>query len=228
MTQPTVVSIQVGQPRELRDGSRAYPTAIFKEAAAAPVWVGRLHLEGDAQADLKHHGGPDRAVLGYSVEHFARWRAEHATFDFPNGCFGENFSITGLDETTVCVGDVWQVGEVTLEVTYPRVPCYKLNGRTGIPTLLNETIATGRIGWFHRVLEEGRVAPGAVLTLQARPYPEWTIARAYDVFKTLQNPRVQAPLDDAKALATLPPLPESFKQALAVMIERAATRQSPP
>lgn len=225
MTQAIVESIQVGQPRELHDGRRAYRTAIFKEAVTGPVWVSRLQVEGDAHADPKYSGGPDRAVLGYSVEHLARWRAAHAEFDFPNGCFGENFSISGLDETTVCIGDVWAVGEVILEVTYPRLPCHKLNGRMGIATMLTETVRTGRIGWFHRVLEEGHVAPGATLTLRSRPYPEWTIARAYALYKALQNPQEQAPLDDARALAALPPLPESFKASLLAKIERAEARQ---
>lgn len=224
MSEPTVVSIHVGQPRELQDGQRAYMTAIVKEAPVGPVWVGTLNLEGDLQADTRHHGGPDRAVLGYSVANLARWRTEHTSFDFPEGAFGENFSIDGLDETTVCVGDVWTAGEVVLEVTYPRVPCYKLNGRSGIPTLLNEVIATGRIGWFHRVLQEGRVAAGTALTLRDRPYPEWTIARAYDVFKSLQNPKSPARIAEAREMMAMPVLPESWRNAVNGMVERAEAR----
>ena len=142
MSQPVVVSIQVGQPREVQEAKRSYMSAIFKDAVEAPVWVGALHLAGDAQADDKHHGGPDRAVLGYSVEHLPVWRSESPGFDFPNGSFGENLSISGLTEVTVCIGDVWEVGEALLEVTYPRVPCYKLNGRSGLPTLLGRVVAT--------------------------------------------------------------------------------------
>jgi MOSC domain-containing protein YiiM len=224
MSQPTVVSIHVGQPRELHDGQRAYLTAIAKDVQAGPVWVGRLNLEGDLQADTRHHGGPDRAVLGYSVANLARWRTEHATFDFPEGAFGENFSIDGLDETSVCVGDVWAAGEVVLEVTYPRVPCYKLNGRSGISTLLNEVIATGRIGWFHRVLQEGRVAAGTALTLRDRPYPDWTIARAYEVFKSLQNPQSPARTAEAREMMAMAVMPESWRQALSGMVERAEAR----
>lgn len=224
MSQPTVASIHVGRPRELHDGQRAYLTAIVKETQSGPVWVGKLNLEGDSQADSRHHGGPDRAVLGYGAANLARWRSEHAGFDFPPGCFGENFTLTGLDETTVCVGDVWEVGEVVLEVTYPRVPCYKLNGRTGIPTLLTETIATGRIGWFHRVLQEGRVAPGTAMVLRDRPHPDWPIARAYDVFKSLQNPKSPARLAEAREMMAMAVMPESWRNALNGMVERAEAR----
>jgi MOSC domain-containing protein YiiM len=224
MPQPTVVSIHVGQPRELHDGQRAYMTAIAKDDRVGPVWVGKLNMEGDLQADTRHHGGPDRAVLGYSVANLARWREEHTTFDFPEGAFGENFSIDGLDENSVCVGDVWVAGEVVLEVTYPRVPCYKLNGRSGIPTLLNEVIATGRIGWFHRVLQEGRVTAGATLVLRDRPHPDWTIARAYEVFKSLQNPKAAPCIAEARAMMAMAVMPESWRHALNGMVERAEAR----
>jgi MOSC domain-containing protein YiiM len=223
MSQPTIVSVQVGMPRELQEEKRAYMTAIFKSPPPGPVWVGASNVEGDAQADLKHHGGPDRAVLSYSVDHYPVWRDEQPQFDFPNGCFGENLSVVGLDETNVCIGDVYEVGETVLEVTYPRVPCYKLNGRSGIPALLTRVIATGRIGWFHRVLQEGRVAAGQALTLRNRPHPEWTIARAYDVFKALSGPG-PAPLDEARELAVLPALAETWRTALPILIERASAR----
>lgn len=223
MTQPMVVSVQVGTPREVREEKRAYMTAIFKDAQEAPVWVGTAQVEGDAQADLKHHGGPDRAVLGYSVEHYPVWRAEEPRFDFPNGCFGENLSITGLDEHSVCIGDVVAIGETVLEVTHPRVPCYKLNGRSGVPDLLTRTIATGRIGWFYRVLQEGRVEAGQAIVLRERPCPGWTIARAYEVFKALQGQGSVSP-DEARELAALPSLAENWRTRLPVMIERAAAR----
>lgn len=223
MTQPMVVSVHVGTPREVREDKRAYMTAIFKDAREAPVWVGTSQVEGDAQADQKHHGGPDRAVLGYGVGHYPVWRAEEPRFDFPNGCFGENLSIAGLDEHSVCIGDVVAIGETVLEVTYPRVPCYKLNGRSGIPNLLTRVIATGRIGWFYRVLQEGRVQAGQAIALRERPHPEWTIARAYDVFKGLQG-QGTASLDEARELAALPPLAEGWRTGLPIMIERAAAR----
>jgi MOSC domain-containing protein YiiM len=225
MSHPIVVSIQVGQPREVQDGKRAYVSAIFKDAVETPVRVGPLHLDGDDQADDKHHGGPDRAVLGYSVEHYPLWRAEAPGFDFPNGCFGENLSISGLDESTVCIGDVWEVGETLLEVTYPRVPCYKLNGRSGIPTLLSHVIATGRIGWFHRVLREGHIAPGAALRLTSRPHPEWTIERAYAVYKALTAPGT-APVAEARELAALSALAEGWKTGIPTLIARAEARHA--
>jgi MOSC domain-containing protein YiiM len=222
MSAPLVIGVHVGTSRAFNDGRRTYDTAILKLPVPA-AHVGRLCLDGDQQADMKSHGGPDRAVLGYSADHLPRWREEQPTFDFPTGSFGENLTIAHQCEETVCIGDVWAIGDVVLEVTYPRVPCFKLNDRSGIPTLLTEVMATGRIGWYYRVLKEGRLEAGIPLALRSRPHPTWTIARAYRLYVALKSTG-PVPLDEARELAALPALAEGWRNALPIMIERAEAR----
>jgi MOSC domain-containing protein YiiM len=223
MSTSTIVSVQVAPARAWQDGSRTYLSAIVKSPVATSAWASALGVDGDEQADDKHHGGPDRAVLAYAESHYALWRAAHPDAEFPIGCFGENVTLSGLDEATVCVGDRYAVGELLLEVTYPRIPCFKLNGATATSTMLTEVVSTGRIGWFHRVLAEGPLTPHAAFERVARPHPGWPIARAYAVYKALQAGDATV-LEDARTLATLPELAAGWRSGLPIMIERLEAR----
>src|SRR5512139_209694 len=126
-----IESIQVGQPKAMPAGvpgvepqPRLLTTAIWKEPVAGPVMVGLDGVQGDAQADRKHHGGPWRAVLMYPAEHYPRWQAEWGRSDLGPGAFGENLTVSGLDEFTACLGDRYRIGAPVLEVTSPRTPCH--------------------------------------------------------------------------------------------------------
>src|SRR5689334_22484023 len=124
-----IESIQTGQPRTLGTPEAADPldrpwtSAIWKEPVEGRVWAGREGLSGDSQVYRKGHGGPERALLLYAAEHYPRWRAEWAVKDLGPGGFGENLTVSGLDESSVCVGDVFQTGDIRLEVSGPREPC---------------------------------------------------------------------------------------------------------
>jgi len=178
-----LLSIQVALPRAHGDEAarepmeRAWTTAFFKEPAAGPVWLGAANLAGDRQADTKHHGGPDKAVLAYAAAHYPQWHAELGR-ELPFGAFGENFTVQGQDETAVCLGDVYAVGEARVQVSQPRIPCWKIARRWKIRDLSARVQQSGRTGWYLRVLAEGLVAPGAGVALLERPHPEWPIARA--------------------------------------------------
>ena len=183
-----LVSIQVGMPqtRGVENATdpmdRPWTSGFVKEPVHGPVHLGREHLDGDGQADLRVHGGVDKAILAYSANHYAAWRADLVMADLPHGAFGENFTIDGLDESTVCVGDVWQVGdEVRVEVSQPRQPCWKLARRWRRPDLPQRVLETGRSGWYFRVLREGQVKAGDPLTLIERPHPRWTISAVTNV-----------------------------------------------
>lgn len=213
-----VVSLQVGMPqRHVVDGKPAIETAIFKTTVPGPVRVHLEHLEGDMQANLKAHGGPDRAVLAYAAGHYPRWREAYAGHDFPFGSFGENFTVEGLDEETVCVGDVYRIGGATLQVTMPRTPCPKIDRRTGIDGILKQVMATRRIGWLHRVLEEGDVTSGDAVALVERPHPEWTVDRVYVVMKGLMA-KDAAQLEDARRLLEVAPLGAQYKHSFSHLI----------
>lgn len=175
MSEPVLASIQVSLPRSFgQEGAadpmdRPWTTGFFKEPVSSAVRLGLINLEGDGQADLVHHGGTDKAVLAYSAEHYPGWRQSMNNPSLPFGAFGENFTITGLTEADVCIGDIWQVGdEAVLEVSQPRQPCWKLARRWRIKSLALDVQQTGRTGWYFRVLTEGIVAAGMRLVLLFR------------------------------------------------------------
>ena len=156
----TLISINVGLPREILHGGQAITTGIFKAPVAGPVWLGRLNLAGDGQADLRVHGGADKAVYVYPFEHYAFWAGELGRSDFPHGQFGENFTTEGLLEDEVSIGDVFQIGGARVQVTQPRTPCFKLGIRMGDENFPARFATANRTGFYLRVLEEGRVAAG--------------------------------------------------------------------
>lgn len=217
MTLPVLVSIQTGQPQSLeypdpRDGrDRRWRTAFHKGEAAGPLWLGPLGLFGDAQADRQHHGGPDRAVLAYSADHYPLWHQELGRTDFRAGAFGENFTIAGLDETTVCLGDVYAVGDARVQVSQPRVPCYKIARRWSMPDLTARVERTGRTGWYLRVLDEASIEAGLPVTLLERPNPTWPVTRVAQVFRRRAHPS-----PETAELATLSHLAADWRSALGV------------
>jgi len=179
---PRLLAVHVGKPRDLpavgiRKFERAWRTGIFKDPVTTPRRLARTNLEGDGQADLEVHGGPDKAVLGYAAVHYPAWREELGIADFGPGAFGENLTITELDERRVAIGDTFGVGDAVIQVSEPRGPCWKLARRWSRPDLPALVLKTGRTGWYFRVLEEGTVAPELELLLLERPAPEWTIDR---------------------------------------------------
>lgn len=212
---PTIVSIQVGQPQTYTyeaaaDGrGRTWTTAFFKAPVEGTVHVSRLGLVGDQQADLKNHGGVDKAVLAYAADHYTYWRQHLQLSDLTFGGFGENLTISGLEETSVCIGDQWQAGNVMFEVSQPRQPCWKMGRRWRIPDLPKQVIANGRSGWYLRVLQEGELLAGTTLDLIRRPHASWTIARASHL---LYHQRHN--LSAREELASLPELSPAWKEEL--------------
>ncbi|RCS54889.1 MOSC domain-containing protein [Bremerella cremea] len=205
-------SIQVGRPQKYESGAdstKPWTSAIEKHLLNGPVHVGKLNLAGDEQADLVHHGGPDKAVLAYALGHYAIWKQEIPDRQFSPGAFGENLTLAQVDEFNVCVGDIVRLGTCVLQVSQPRQPCWKLSRRWNLPKLAVEVQKTGRTGWYFRVLAEGEIEPGMPLELEARPYPDFTIAWASSVmYAKPRNPR-----EDLR-LAQCPALSQSWQTTL--------------
>jgi MOSC domain-containing protein YiiM len=184
---PRLVSIQVGRPRTHGDPDatdpleRAWTSAYVKDPVQGPRRLSRTQLEGDEQYDLDSHGGPQMAVLAYSAEHYPRWRAELGLDAMGPGGFGENFTIAGLDEDRVSIGDTFEIGTARVQVSQPRGPCANISRRWKSKELLQRATETARIGWYLRVLEEGTVEAGQEVALVDRPHPELTVARAFRV-----------------------------------------------
>jgi MOSC domain-containing protein YiiM len=180
VTQPTILSIQVGLPAEHgadNISKRSWQSGIFKFPVMDKVWLDTFNLAGDGQDDLDNHGGLFRAVLGYSAEHYPTWQEELQRPDFRYGAFGENFTISGLDENSVFLGDIYTVGDARIQVTQPRLPCWKLARRWGIKDLTARVQRKGWGGWYHRVLQTGYVRAGDSYALVERGYTQYPITR---------------------------------------------------
>lgn len=184
-TSPHILQVLAGPVAPL--GPTGATSAIAKRPMDHQVAIGPLGLAGDAQADLRVHGGPDKAVHLYAWSHYAWWHDTlHATTDLPPqaqqllqapGAFGENLAVAGLDESGVCIGDQWRAGTAVLQVTQGRQPCWKLNLRFAVPDMAARMQQSLRAGWYCRTLLPGTVQAGDTLELLERPHPGWTVER---------------------------------------------------
>jgi MOSC domain-containing protein YiiM len=163
-----VRSVNVGQPRTVPWQGEAVATAIFKAPVSGPVRVSFLNLDGDRQADLSVHGGPDKAVYAYPSEHYAYWGALIRGRELEWGQFGENLTTEGLEEDGVFVGDRFQIGSASFEVTQPRIPCYKLGLKFDDLRFVKRFLQSRRTGFYLKVIEEGKLAAGDAATRVAR------------------------------------------------------------
>jgi MOSC domain-containing protein YiiM len=206
---PSVLSLQVGPVASL--GPDQVPSAFVKRPVSGSVRAGPLGLEGDAQADLKVHGGTDKAVYVYPSEHYARWLADvprHEPTLHP-GAFGENVTTVGLEEEHVAIGDVWAIGSTQMQVSEPRQPCFKLGLRFGDNGLGRIMMQSGRSGWYMRVLRAGELKAGDEIHLLRRPNPNWTIARFNQFI-----PRRAAAVDDMRELMQIEGLAQGWREEI--------------
>jgi MOSC domain-containing protein YiiM len=169
-------SVNVGMPAPLRGtGGAEVASGIVKAPVAGRVRVGHTNLDGDGQADLTVHGGPDKAVYAYPAEHYPAWARDLGRDDLRPGHFGENLTTEGLVEEDVLIGDRFRMGTALLEVSQPRIPCFKLGIRMGDPGFLKPFLRSGRLGFYLRVLEEGDLAAGDAIARAGRGDPEVSI-----------------------------------------------------
>jgi len=177
-----IVSLNVGMPREVPWHGRSVTTGIFKEPVAGRVALRKLNLDGDRQADLTVHGGEYKAVYCYPVVHYGYWKKELPGRELPMGMFGENFTVHGLLEEEVHLGDRFSLGTAEVVVTQPRLPCYKLGVRFGSDDMVKRFLASGRTGFYVAVTREGEVGAGdelAVITRDSNAVPVSEITRLY-------------------------------------------------
>ena len=158
-----LLSVNVSIPKEVSYKGKIIRTGIFKEPVEGRVNITSLNIEGDGQADQIAHGGEQRAILVYSIENYKYWEAELNRNDFTMGQFGENFTVEGMLDENIYVGDRFQIGTALFEVTQPRVTCYKLAMKMGVEGFYNQILKSNRPGFYFRVLEEGEVGPGDII-----------------------------------------------------------------
>jgi MOSC domain-containing protein YiiM len=208
-------SLNIGLPAHVTD-AEPWTSGIYKSPVLGRIHLSRANLDGDGQADLKVHGGPDKAVCVYSADHYPLWRSELGVPECGPGWFGENFSVEGHNETNVAVGDTYRIGTALVQISQPRAPCWKLGRRWNRLDMPKIVLARGRTGWYLRVLEAGDVECGDTLTLVERSYPRFTIdavnAVAYSRGGT-------SDIDAARELANCPALAESWRGGFRKLVE---------
>ncbi len=205
-----LVSVNCGMPREVTWHGRTVTTGIYKEPVAGRVALRKLNLDGDRQADLSVHGGAFKAVYCYPAAHYDYWRAELPGRELPIGIFGENFTIEGLVDDSVHVGDRFSIGSAEVVVTQPRLPCFKLGIRFEADDMVKRFLASRRMGFYLAVVREGEVGAGDEITMISRdpesmPVPWITLLY---VAKHYGSEDIAA----AKRLLRVPALPESWKE----------------
>jgi len=179
MTRYEILALLSGRIAPFRANDE--PSAIAKSPVSGPVTIGAMGLAGDEQADLRVHGGIEKALHHYPFDHYPAWNEElvgHSLLAAP-GAFGENISTLGLLETEVCIGDRFRLGTALVEVSQGRQPCWKQGHRFGLPEVTARMVETRRNGWYYRVIEPGAAQAGDRLELLARPLPEWNVARVF-------------------------------------------------
>ena len=181
MNEPRVASIHVGRIAPL--GPEGVPSGFVKHTVFSPVSVAPLGIVGDEQADLRVHGGPDKAVYAYGAAHYAAWKREypHHAELLTAGGLGENLSIDGMTESELCVGDVHGIGTTRLQVCQPRQPCFKFALRFGDVLMPRAMLRNGRSGWYYRVLEPGVIVPGDRVRVLERPHPDFAFTRLVEL-----------------------------------------------
>ncbi len=210
-----LIAISVGVPREVLWKGETVTTSIFKSPVDGPVALRRNNLAGDQQTDLSVHGGPTKAVYVYPSEHYEFWKGELPDAKLPWGSFGENFTVPGLDENSVCVGDEFRVGTTRLVVTEPRMPCVKLAIRFGRPDMLKRFLKSQRTGFYFGVVEEGSVQAGDELEPLSRHPDRLAVS---DVTRLYTTERLNADLL-RKAIAVAA-LPESWRSYFVHQLEK--------
>ena len=216
-----LISVNVGRPRTISWQGRRVRTGIFKEPVAGSVGVGTLNLDGDGQADLRVHGGEDKAVYAYPAEHYRSWSDELGR-SLPYGQFGENLTLEGLTENEARIGDRYRIGSALLEVSQPRTPCFKLGIKMGDDAFPARFLESGRSGFYLRVAAPGTLQAGDDVVLDFREAGSLTVAAIQRL--TIEDPADHAVLEQAALLEALPEgWRRRFRQRLAELSLRRRT-----
>ena len=212
-----LLSLNVGQPREVEWQGKTVRTAVWKHPVEGPRMVRKVNIDGDDQADRKAHGGEHRAVFVYQIESYRYWERELGRNDFVNGQFGENFTVEGLSDEEVCIGDRYGIGTAVFEVTQPRVTCFRVGIRMNDPRIPALLVSHHRPGFYFRVIEEGQVKAGDEIVKLASGPEEMTVVEIDSLLYLPGHPRQQL----LRALR-IPALSEGWQGSFRALLDQAS------
>jgi MOSC domain-containing protein YiiM len=201
-----VLSVNVGLPRTVEWKGYFVSTGIFKEPVEGRIKVDKLNFEGDQQADLSVHGGPEKAIYVYPAQYYDFWRQEYPEITFKWGMFGENLTVSGLSDDTVNIGDRFQIGTTELVVTQPRLPCYKLGLRFGRNDIIKRFAKQGYTGFYLAVIQEGDIGAGDKIHLLGKDKNEVKVSDIVSLFSSRKRDRAEI-----KRVIQVEALPDSWK-----------------
>jgi ferredoxin-NADP reductase/MOSC domain-containing protein YiiM len=213
-----LVSVNVGLPRDIEWQGRTVHTGIWKDPVRGRCRVRRLNLDGDGQGDLAGHGGEQRAVFVYQVESYRYWQEQLNRTDFVHGQFGENFTIEGLPDDAVCIGDRYQIGRALFEVTQPRVTCYRIGIRMNEPRIAALLTSRGRPGFYFRVLQEGEVGAGDDIVKVGEATERMTVAEINALLYSPNHPR-----DRLERALRIDPLSPGWRASFEALLQSPMT-----
>jgi MOSC domain-containing protein YiiM len=208
-----LVSVNCGLPREVISHGRRITTSIYKAPVAGRIALRRLNLDGDRQADLSVHGGRDKAVYCYPLEHYDYWKSELSRDELSMGAFGENFTVEGLDEDKTCIGDRFSIGSAEVVVTQPRLPCYKLGIRFKSDRIIRDFLWSGRTGFYLAVVREGEVEAGDQIVPLSQPSGSVAVSGITRLYVAKEFGRDD--LELMRRTLTIDALPGSWKEYFA-------------
>jgi MOSC domain-containing protein YiiM len=209
-----LLSVNISQPESIQINGDTVSTGINKQPQTERIWLNKLNLVGDGQADLTVHGGEFQAVYSYPIEHYAHWQTLLGKASLPYGSFGENFTVSGLLETDVYVGDIFKVGSAIIQATMPRIPRFKLANKLDNTAIIKDFLWSGFSGFYHKVIEEGEVGAGDAITLIERDEQSISIRSALGLYKLKEGDTTA--LEHALKIKSLSPLfREAFSDRLA-------------
>ena len=211
-----LISVNVSQPKEVLHNGKRIKTGIFKEPVSGRTMMRRLNLDGDGQGDPTVHGGVHKAVYVYPIEHYDYWKQELGRDDLTYGKFGENLTVEGMSEDTVHIGDIFRIGEALVEVSQPRVPCFKLGIKMGNPRIVKPFLESKRVGFYVRVLEEGKVGAGDAIERTKVGEGQMTVKEIVHL-RHLDNTNTGA----AEKAANLPALTPSWRDSFEEIVAQA-------
>ncbi len=209
-----IQSLNIGLPKKELFQGKEFITGIGKQPVSGPITLTLLGFEGDGVGDVKNHGGRDKAVCVYSIDYYPYWEKELG-IKMPNAAFGENFSVAGLKETDICIGDIYQAGTAVVQVSQPRQPCSTLAARYGRPDFVKTVVDSDRTGFYFKVIEEGKVKAGDAIVPVEQDSRRVSITFANHIFHHDRKNR-----EGIERVLAVPALSESWQKSFRELKEK--------